>query len=797
MKAPRQPTVDYSLYEQPTTISNFEAILQSLQGDPDAEKSHADITASDLADFTAQLQQFQENELGHKAVEAARKEGRSIPSRIPAAFFRVEDLKSTSPLYIILKASYMFKSDRGISDWQFGLAELRDIHMDLVYYLKEQLVDAGLQRIPCIAFDTAAEHRKKEYASMIDSMGGNVTDDLSQATHIIHNEKAEHGKDSFHVLERKDAKMLVHWIGLPDSYNSWIDNDESQDTVVNNIESFPFNVKANWVTDSYKYNEWMAVADYLCTSESLAKTSLKRAVETSLHDESSPSKRSKIQLDDNSDELHSNRQEEARKYLSVQMHEIIIPSYAAWFDVTKIHHIERRALPEFFNNRNRSKTPSVYKEYRDFMVNTYRLNPLEYLTVTACRRNMTGDVCTIIRVHAFLEQWGLINYQVDPAMKLSNVGPPFDGQVKIIADMPRGLQVINKSSVTSTSTSNSISLVTEKEYVQPATNREEHVSDKPKRRLNRNLRLRRDIYDNTSNDHLLMDTKVPPKCATCGNECTEERYHNTKANHIFFCNACYDSQKFPAGCNSDDIVKDTKRDSWTEQETMLVLEGLEMYAEDWDAVAGHVGTRTRDECILHYLQLPFEDPHVDEEVAKLGLLQFNAPQPSENTVMSVVAYLASGVRPEVAAAAGQQSPRQPLETLEEKTLGEEEKEDDDYEVHELESKLLRAKLSQFKLKAEQYKRIEMFVEEERRQLEKQRHQLSLDRLVIKRKVGLIYQEMAKKGVLANSITPAQIQQHMASGALQQYPNNTLPPEQQQQQQGPPSSNHNITLIQPQ
>jgi len=78
----------------------------------------------------------------------------------------------------------------------------------------------------------------------------------------------------------------------------------------------------------------------------------------------------------------------------------------------EVHNLERKALPEFFNNRNRSKTPAVYKDYRDFMVNTYRLNPAEYLTVTACRRNLAGDVCAIMRVHAFLEQWGLINYQV-------------------------------------------------------------------------------------------------------------------------------------------------------------------------------------------------------------------------------------------------------------------------------------------------------------------------------------------------------------------------------------------------
>jgi hypothetical protein len=102
----------------------------------------------------------------------------------------------------------------------------------------------------------------------------------------------------------------------------------------------------------------------------------------------------------------------ARRYLAAQTHPVIIPSYATWFSLAVIHPLERRSLPEFFNSKNRSKTPSIYKDYRDFMIHTYRLNPSEYLTVTACRRNLAGDVCAVMRVHAFLEQWGLINYQV-------------------------------------------------------------------------------------------------------------------------------------------------------------------------------------------------------------------------------------------------------------------------------------------------------------------------------------------------------------------------------------------------
>lgn len=41
--------------------------------------------------------------------------------------------------------------------------------------------------------------------------------------------------------------------------------------------------------------------------------------------------------------------------------------------------------------------PNRYLAYRNFMIDTYRLNPQEYLTSTSCRRNLTGDVCAIMR----------------------------------------------------------------------------------------------------------------------------------------------------------------------------------------------------------------------------------------------------------------------------------------------------------------------------------------------------------------------------------------------------------------
>lgn len=78
-----------------------------------------------------------------------------------------------------------------------------------------------------------------------------------------------------------------------------------------------------------------------------------------------------------------------------------------------------------------------------------------------------------------------------------------------------------------------------------------------------------------------------------------------------------------------------------------------MYKDDWNKVSEHVGSRTQDECILHFLRLPIEDQYLESSEASLGPLAYQ-PIPfsqSGNPVMSTVAFLASVVDPRVAAAA--------------------------------------------------------------------------------------------------------------------------------------------------
>ena len=68
-----------------------------------------------------------------------------------------------------------------------------------------------------------------------------------------------------------------------------------------------------------------------------------------------------------------------------------------------------------------------YMAYRNFILDSFRLNSTDYLSVTSCRRNLAGDVGAIMRVHGFLEQWGIINYGVE-----SNHGNHFSHWVEYL-----------------------------------------------------------------------------------------------------------------------------------------------------------------------------------------------------------------------------------------------------------------------------------------------------------------------------------------------------------------------------
>ena len=315
-------------------------------------------------------------------------------------------------------------------------------------------------------------------------------------------------------------------------------------------------------------------------------------------------------LTDLDEEAANNRNDKENEKNSVieQTNYIVIPSYASWFDYNAVHITERKGVPEFFTGQNKSKTPEVYMYMRNFVIDCYRLNPTEYLSATSCRRNIAGDVCSVLRVHAFLEQWGLINYQVDHANWPAPVGPPSTSHFMVLADTPSGLTLTNP--------------------FPPAYQAHEKK----------------------------LKTEVPDEVKEAEGATATEAKKEEESNDAV-------PKKSEFGLKTDQYASQLKAlrakgsvpgREWTDQEILLLLEGMEMFCDDWNKVADHVGTRTQDECILQFLQLPIQDPYLEEDSGGiLGPLAFQ-PVPfsqAANPVMSTVAFLASAVDPRVAASA--------------------------------------------------------------------------------------------------------------------------------------------------
>uniref|UniRef100_A0A672SX66 SWI/SNF related BAF chromatin remodeling complex subunit C2 n=1 Tax=Sinocyclocheilus grahami TaxID=75366 RepID=A0A672SX66_SINGR len=680
------PNVKY--FEASDTVSQFDNVRvwlgknykKYIQAEPPTNKS--------LSSLVVQLLQFQEEVFGRHVSNPPL-------TKLPMKCFL--DFKSGGALCHILAAAYKFKSDQGWRRFDFQNPSRMDRNVEMFLTIEKSLVQNNCLSRPVIYLSSEIEPKLLgKLKDIIKRHQGTVTEDKLSSSHVVVPIPASlEDEEWVRPVMKRDKQMLLHWGYWPDSYDTWISASEVEAAVEDPpTAEKPRKVHAKWILDLDQFNEWMNEEDYevgeglprrkrisakTLTDEvsapderkdkkpSSAKkrkrspspsptpppqeskkkntkkgpttpyTKSKRgqreeeqedltkdldepspvpAVEeatlpktvTKKDSDSTPVKGGTMtDLDEQEDEsMETVGKEEEEGSLSVkgepvkgsdlhednvteQTHHIIIPSYAAWFDYNSVHAIERRALPEFFNGKNKSKTPEIYLAYRNFMIDTYRLNPQEYLTSTACRRNLAGDVCAIMRVHAFLEQWGLINYQVDSESRPTPMGPPPTSHFHVLADTPSSLVPLQpKASQTSSS--------------QQMLSFPDKVKDKPADL--QNFGLRTDVYSKKSG---------PAKTKNAASATRE----------------------------------------WTDQETLLLLEGLEMYKDDWNKVSEHVGSRTQDECILHFLRLPIEDPYLEDSSSSLGPLA-HQPIPfsqAGNPVMSTVAFLASVVDPRVASAA--------------------------------------------------------------------------------------------------------------------------------------------------
>ncbi|CAH0731849.1 unnamed protein product, partial [Brenthis ino] len=605
------------------------------------------------------------------------------------------DMKPGGSLCTVLATMFRFKSEQRWRKFDFQNPSRKDLNVQMMMEIESSLLGAELLRSPCIFIrpevDKTTANKVKD---IIVNHQGEICEDEEDATHIIYPAVDPLEEEYARPVFRRGNSVLVHWYYFPDSHDTWaqadlpVDIPETANWECNRVE--PWRVAATWALDLPQYNEWMNEEDYEVDVNGKKKVHKLRLSVDDLIPGGEPSGKGKkgkrkrspspppqkhgkrkgrvakrrdndgddeddnasrdntdvaptpdserstdapaaapasasqpaseaaadapatpapaMDAHDDSQGKHSDSntqemliKEELEDNVTDQTHHIVVPSYSAWFDYNSIHTIEKRALPEFFNNKNKSKTPEIYLAYRNFMLDTYRLNPTEYLTSTACRRNLAGDVCAIMRVHGFLEQWGLVNYQVEAESRPTAMGPPPTSHFHVLSDTPSGLQPLQ---------------------ARPTQPRPAENAAVPK--------VEAGLPNGTE-----AGPPVKPE-------------PTVKSEPLLELGTA-------SGLKMDQYRGGVRGREWTEQETLLLLEALELHRDDWNRVAAHVGTRTHDECILHFLRLPIEDPYLNDNSAS-GVLGPLAYQPipfskAGNPVMSTVAFLASVVDPRIASKA--------------------------------------------------------------------------------------------------------------------------------------------------
>ncbi|KAE8714336.1 SWI/SNF complex subunit SWI3C [Hibiscus syriacus] len=344
-----------------------------------------------------------------------------------------------------------------------------------------------------------------------------------------------------------------------------------------------------------------------------------------------------------------------------------LPMHSDWFLPSTVHRIERQVVPLFFSGKSLEHTPEKYIECRNQIVVKYMDKPEKRITVSDCQRLVNGiSDEDLTRIFRFLDHWGIINYcAAAPSHEPWKVGSYFredsNGEVHVPSDAIKSVDSLIKF-------------------------------DNPKCRLKA-----ADVYSPLSchdNDASDLDNRIRERlsenyCSSCSQPTPTSYYLSQKEVDTLLCSDCFHDGRFISGHSSIDFVRvestkdygDLDGESWSDQETLLLLEAMEIYNDNWNEIAEHVRTKSKAQCILHFLRLPMAEGQLEDmEVPSMpksvivsngdgsgrlhSSMNRRLPGPnlqdvdsesrlpftnSGNPVMAMVAFLASAVGPRVAA----------------------------------------------------------------------------------------------------------------------------------------------------
>ncbi|KAG8378239.1 hypothetical protein BUALT_Bualt08G0117000 [Buddleja alternifolia] len=455
----------------------------------------------------------------------------------------------------------------------------------------------------------------------------------------------------------------------------------------------------------------------------------------------------------------------------------VVPVHSDWFSPNSVHRLERQVVPHFFSGKSAEHTPEKYMETRNCIVAKYMENPDKNLSIADCQRLVAGvDTDDLTQIVQFLDHWGIINYSATPLKRVAQK----DGTY-LCEDSNNQLYVP------------SAALKSIDSLIQ---------FDKPKCRLKAidpELACHRE--EDSDFDSTIREQLSEHQCNYCSRCIPEVCYQSQKEVDVLLCLDCFHEGRFVAGHSSLDFVKVYSMkdygyvdgDGWSDQETLLLLEGMQLYNKNWNKIEGHVGSKSKAQCILHFVRLPLEcaplenidvtstsgssnllshDNHERLESNSNGLILQGGDSESKfpftnsgNPVMNLVGFLATALGPRVSAACAHaslaslskdgsnranphgesiDSSKQDTVPLSAEKVTAATKDglaagamkaklsadDEEREIQRLSANIINHKLKRLELKLKQFAEIETLLMRECEQMERTRHRIASERALM-------------------------------------------------------------------
>ncbi|PSC72177.1 swi snf complex [Micractinium conductrix] len=664
-----------------------------------------------LAQLFAGLMQFMEDALGVNSMYRTF-------TRLPAQLLL--DPSPEGPLWLVAAACVQHIKTRNLKRIDWLAPNARKENIELFGRIRAELLRGGYIRTPVVfvhpSCGTAEEREKLQEA--VRTLKGEVAQEQGNiVSHVVHPAgeagDAGGGQRYARTLEVKGAQARLHWLYLPDSYDEWVPAAAApMPAEPPRRPRGPWHLTVRWLLDSEKFNEWMNEADYVAEAAAAEEAKRKRegddepsrkpkaarqagplpeiqagagrvvaegvvqqkvvqpnrkAMEVASAVDISQGQRAEGVLMPHAAVQVAPEQQGAAGAANGEQQEegeeaYLVPACAAWFRWDAIAEVEEAHFKDFLaaDPANAER----YREYRNAMVNKYREDQSRELSFTEARRALVGDVNLLRRIWKFLASWQLINFLA------RRQGAPAGGAGPAGGAQQQGASRLGASGV------GALHAAPQRVGVEEGALAALSGAG--------GVRVRPHVLGNWMRLPALA-SKADFYCrgADCGTLCTPLRHHCLKKPDLDLCPTCFKEGKFPPGMSARDFVRLEAADAvpdgsgWTDQETLLLLEGIEKYGESWQQVAEQVGGRSAMQCVSRFLQLPTEEvlmadaepgPHTT------GLVAIPPPRSSRelsaavatieevlpfadvgNPVLAQVSFLAAMVGPKIASAAAQRA----------------------------------------------------------------------------------------------------------------------------------------------